>query len=150
MGHGRRFQSVAVAAHVSQQVGPVDRRMSLDAKKFHRGAALAAFRTTTPFGPGRGLLGHVAVLGLDGCGRSTRKPRGFRQIHNCGPNASRFSQSREALSSLLYRSFARRAACSPLRGHSIPRYAGSVSEAPHGPEFEVNESLFTVDCQWLL
>src|SRR5262245_41293859 len=147
MGHGLRFQPVAVATHVSQQVGPVDRRMSLDAKKFHRGTTLAAFRTTTPFGPGWGLLGHVAVLGLDDCGHSTRKSRGFRQIHNCGPNASRFSQSREALSSLLYRPFARRVACSPLRGHSIPRYAGSVSEASHGPEFEVNESIFTATCQ---
>src|SRR5215510_4619067 len=147
MGHGLRFHLVAVATHVSQQVGPVDRGMSLDAKKFHRGTALAAFRTTTPFGPGRSLSGHVVVLGLDGCGRSTRKPRGFRQIHNCGPNASRFFQSREALSSLLDRSFARRAACSPLRAHSIPRYAGSVSEASHGPAFEVNESRFTATCQ---
>src|SRR5215831_11507252 len=147
MGHGLRFHLVAVAAHVSQQVGPVDRGMNLDAKKLHRGAALAACRTTTPFGPGRSLSGHVAVLGLDGCGRSTRKSRGFRQIHNCGPNASRFSQSREALSSLLYRSFARRAACSSPRARSIPRYAGSVSEAFHGLEFKVDESLFTATCQ---
>src|SRR5262249_9482251 len=110
--------------------------MSLDAKKLHRGAALTAFWTATPFGPGWSLLGHVAVLGLDGCARSTGKSRGFRQIHNCAPNASRFAQSREVLSSLLYRSFARRAACSPLRGHSIPRYAGSVSEASQGPEFK--------------
>src|SRR5215831_1668549 len=147
MGHGLRFHLVAVAAHVSQQVGLLDRGMNLDAKKLHRGTALAACRTTTPFGPGRSLSGHVVVLDLDGCGRSTRKSRGFRQIHNYGPSASRFSQSREALSSLLYRSFARRAACSPLRGHSIPRYAGSVSEASQGPEFEVNESLFTATCQ---
>src|SRR5262249_11994675 len=147
MGHGLRFHLVAVATHVSQQVGPVDRGMSLDAKKFHRGTALAASRTTTPFGPGWSLSGHVAVLGLDGCARSTRRSRGFRHIHNCGPNASTFSQSREALSSLLYRSFARRAACSPLRGHSIPPYACSVSEASHGPGFEVYESLFTVTCQ---
>src|SRR5215510_15795084 len=119
MGHGLRFHLVAVAAHVSQQVGPVDRGMSLDAKKLHRGTAFAAFWTATPFGPGWSLSGHVAVLGLDGCGRSARKSRGFRQIHNCGPNASRFSQSREALSSLLYRSFARRAACSPPRGRAF-------------------------------
>src|SRR5215472_5879701 len=136
MGHGLRFQPVAVATHVSQQVGPVGRGMSLDAKKFHRGTTLAAFRTTTPFGPAWSLSGHVAVLGLGGCARSTRKSRGFRQIHNCGPNASRFSQSRETLFSLLYRSFARRAACSPPRGRSIPRYAGSVFEASHGPEFK--------------
>ena len=32
----------------------------------------------------------------------------------------------------LYRSFARRAACSSLRARSIPRFAGSVSEASHG------------------
>src|SRR5262245_2529126 len=147
MGHDLRCHPVAVAAHVSQQVGPVDRGMSLDAKEFRRGTALAASRTTTPFGPGWSLSGHVAVLGLDGCARSIRKSRGFRQIHNCGLNASRFSQSRGTLPSLLYRSFARRAACSPLRGHSIPRYAGSVSEASHGPEFEVNESLFTATCQ---
>src|SRR6516164_449356 len=112
--------------------------MSLDAKKSHRGTALAAFRTTTAFGPGWSLLGHVAVLGLDGGGRSTRKSQGFRQIHNYRPNASRFSQSREARSSysLLYRWSARRAACSPLRARSIPRFAGSVSEASHRPEFK--------------
>jgi hypothetical protein len=35
----------------------------------------------------------------------------------------------------------------PLRAHSIPRYVGSVSEASHGPAFEVNESRFTATCQ---
>src|SRR5262249_62291529 len=41
----------------------------------------------------------------------------FDKFITAGPNASRFSQSREARSSLLYRSFARRAACSsPRRG----------------------------------
>src|SRR5215475_1316832 len=103
MGHGLRFHLVAVAAHVSQQVGPVDRGMSLDAKKLHRGTAFAAFWTATPFGPGWSLSGHVAVLGLDGC---------------------------------VYRWFARRAACSPLRARSYPRCAGSVSAASQGPEFK--------------
>src|SRR5262249_32778988 len=65
--HDLRLHPVAVATHVSKQISPFDRGMRLDSKKSHRGTTITAFRATTPFGGSdRGILGHVAVLGLDG------------------------------------------------------------------------------------
>ena len=129
---GLRLQPVAVTAYVSQQTSPLHRGMRFNSERSHRDTTIRALREATIFGSGRDKLDHVAAPDLYSCGRSRRSTgnaRGSRQIHNCAPNASRFSPIRADLFCWRDRSFARRAGCSPLRARKTLRYGGSASEA---------------------